>query len=132
MGAGCPARHSGPTRHLHRLLAGFELSDKAVMEAAHGRIITSRLPENGQKSSFGSLEGDPVIGDVINVNSPLRFDERMLGGLLTYARAGQVTFITCSSGRGDEPGDDGRRPGPANAEALAGIALTQLVRPAHR
>ncbi|MCB0010136.1 MAG: trimethylamine methyltransferase family protein, partial [Anaerolineales bacterium] len=29
------------TRHLHRLLAGFELSDKAVMEAAHGRIITA-------------------------------------------------------------------------------------------
>ncbi|MCB0147892.1 MAG: trimethylamine methyltransferase family protein, partial [Caldilineaceae bacterium] len=44
--------------------------------------------------AHGNLPADPVIGDVINVNSPLRFDERMLGGLITYARAGQATFIT--------------------------------------
>ena len=117
------------TRHLHRLLVGFTLADKAVMEAAHGRLITSDCLKMAE-IVFGSLEGDPVIGDVINVNSPLRFDDRMLGGLLTYARAGQVTFITPFILAGAmSPVTMAAALAQQNAEALAGIALTQLVRP---
>jgi trimethylamine--corrinoid protein Co-methyltransferase len=117
------------TRHLHRLLAGFELSDKAVMEAAHGRLITTDCLKMAELV-FGTLDGEPVIGDVINVNSPLRFDDRMLGGLLTYARAGQVTFITPFILAGAmSPVTMAAAFAQQNAEALAGIALTQLVRP---
>ena len=41
------------------------------MEAAHGRVISA---DNVAMAAlvFGDLSGDPVIGDVINVNSPLR------------------------------------------------------------
>jgi trimethylamine--corrinoid protein Co-methyltransferase len=117
------------TRHLHRLYAGFTLSDKAMMEAAHGRIITADCVEMA-RIVFGDLDGDPVIGDVINVNSPLRFDDRMLGGLLTYARAGQVTFITPFILAGAmSPVTMAAALAQQNAEALAGIALTQLVKP---
>lgn len=117
------------TRHLHRLYAGLTLSDKAVMEAAHGRIITADHLEM-MKMVFGTLEGDPVIGDVINVNSPLRYDDRMLGGLLTFARAGQVTFITPFILAGAmSPITIAAALAQQNAEALAGIALTQLVHP---
>jgi trimethylamine--corrinoid protein Co-methyltransferase len=117
------------TRHLHRLYAGFTLSDKAMMEAAHGRIITSDCLEMA-RLVFGTLDGDPVIGDVINVNSPLRYDERMLGGLITYARAGQVTFITPFILAGAmSPVTMAAALAQQNAEALAGIALTQLVKP---
>ncbi len=117
------------TRHLQRLLAAFTLSDKAVMEAAHGRVITADCVAMA-RIVFGSLEGDPVIGDVINVNSPLRFDERMLGGLLTYARAGQVTFITPFILAGaTSPVTMAAALAQQNAETLAGITLTQLVRP---
>ncbi|MCB8946208.1 MAG: trimethylamine methyltransferase family protein [Ardenticatenaceae bacterium] len=117
------------TRHLHRLYAGFTLSDKAVMEAAHGRIITADCVEMA-RIVFGDLDGDPVIGDVINVNSPLRYDDRMLGGLLTYARAGQVTFITPFILAGAmSPVTMAAALAQQNAEALAGIALTQLVKP---
>jgi trimethylamine--corrinoid protein Co-methyltransferase len=79
---------------------------------------------------FGTLDGDPVIGDVINVNSPLRYDQRMLGGLITYARAGQVTFITPFILAGAmSPVTMAAALAQQNAEALAGIALTQLVKP---
>jgi trimethylamine---corrinoid protein Co-methyltransferase len=117
------------SRHLHRLYAGFTLTDKVMMEAAHGREITADCVEMA-RLVFGSLDGDPVIGDVINVNSPLRYDERMLGGLLTYARAGQVTFITPFILAGAmSPVSMAAALAQQNAEALAGIALTQLARP---
>ncbi len=117
------------TRHLHRLLAALTLSDKAVMEAAHGRVITADCLEMA-RIVLGNLDDDPVIGDVVNVNSPLRYDERMLGGLLTYARASQVTFITPFILAGAmSPVSMAAALAQQNAEALAGIALTQLVRP---
>jgi trimethylamine--corrinoid protein Co-methyltransferase len=116
-------------RHLQRLLIAFTHSDKAVMEAAHGRIITADNLAMA-RLVFGSLEGDPVIGDVINVNSPLRYDERMLGGLISYARAGQVCFITPFILAGAmSPVTMAAALAQQNAEALAGVALTQLVRP---
>lgn len=116
-------------RHLRRLYAGFTLSDKAVMEAAHGREITGDIIKMAE-IVFGDLSGDPVVGDVINVNSPLRYDSRMLGGLITYARAGQVCFITPFILAGAmSPITLASALAQQNAEALAGIALTQLVRP---
>lgn len=117
------------SRHLHRLLAAFTLSDKAVTESAHGRIIPADALAMC-RLVFGELDGDPVIGDVINVNSPLRYDDRMLGGLISYARAGQVTFITPFILAGAmSPVTVAAALAQQNAEVLAGIALAQLVRP---
>jgi trimethylamine---corrinoid protein Co-methyltransferase len=116
-------------RHLHRVRAGFKLTDKVVMEGAHGRIITADTLEM-MRLVYGTLDGDPVTGDVINVNSPLRYDDRMLGGLITYARAGQVTFITPFILAGAmSPVTMAAALAQQNAEVLAGVALTQLVRP---
>jgi trimethylamine--corrinoid protein Co-methyltransferase len=137
----CPVLHIGcweqvavqdvpeSARHLRRLYAGLTLSDKVVMEAAHGRVISADCLAMA-RIVFGDLGGDPVIGDVINVNSPLRFDERMLGGLITYARAGQVTFITPFILAGAmSPVTTAGALAQQNAEVLAGVALTQLVNP---
>ena len=115
-------------RHLHRVRAAFRLTDKVVMEAAHGRIIPADTLAM-MRLVYGSLDGDPVTGDVINVNSPLRYDERMLGGLISYARAGQVTFITPFILAGAmSPVTMAAALAQQNAEVLAGVALTQLVR----
>jgi trimethylamine--corrinoid protein Co-methyltransferase len=117
-------------RHLQRLLANFTLADKAVLEAAHGRIIPADALEMARLVFGPDLDSDPVIGGVINVNSPLRYDDRMLGGLITYARAGQVTIITPFILAGAmSPITIASALAQQNAEALAGIALTQLVRP---
>lgn len=122
-------------RHLENLRAGIFLTDKAMMAAAHGRIITA---DNialakiafGGAALGGKLPDDPIMGDVINVNSPLTFDDRMLGGLITYARAGQATYITPFILAGAmSPVTMAAAFAQQNAEALAGIALTQLVRP---
>jgi trimethylamine--corrinoid protein Co-methyltransferase len=124
-------------RHLRRLYAGLTLTDKPVMEAAHGRIISA---DNIAMAYLALgyavddlttvLPGGPVMGDVINVNSPLRYDARMLGGLITYARAGQATFITPFILSGAmSPISMASALAQQNAEALAGVALTQIVRP---
>jgi trimethylamine--corrinoid protein Co-methyltransferase len=116
-------------RHLHRVRAAFWLTDKVVMEAAHGRVIPADTLAM-MRLVYGDLDGDPVTGDVINVNSPLRYDERMLGGLISYARAGQVTFITPFILAGAmSPVTMAAALAQQNAEVLAGVALTQLVRP---
>jgi trimethylamine--corrinoid protein Co-methyltransferase len=124
-------------RHLARLLAGLTLTDKPVMEAAHGRIISADniamayLACGHPSDDLNACPpGGPVMGDVINVNSPLRYDARMLGGLITYARAGQATFITPFILAGAmSPISLAAALAQQNAEALAGVALTQIVRP---
>uniref|UniRef100_UPI0035AE09C2 trimethylamine methyltransferase family protein n=1 Tax=Promineifilum sp. TaxID=2664178 RepID=UPI0035AE09C2 len=110
-------------RHLHRVRAAFRLTDKVVMEAAHGRIIPADTLAM-MRLVYGDLDGDPVTGDVINVNSPLRYDERMLGGLISYARAGQATFITPFILAGAmSPVTMAAALAQQNAEVLAGAAL---------
>ncbi len=120
----------GSLRHLHRLSSAFILTDKVVMEAAHGRVIPSDSL-NMARLVFGEmLPPEPVLGGVINVNSPLRYDDRMIGGLITYARAGQVTIITPFILAGAmSPITIASALAQQNAEALAGVALTQLVNP---
>jgi trimethylamine--corrinoid protein Co-methyltransferase len=126
------APHEVPAslRHLRRLPRAITLTDKALMEAAHGREITADAI-NLAKLVFGDdLSGGPVIGGIINASSPLRYDARMLGGLITYARSGQVNIVTPFILAGAmSPITVASAMAQQNAEALAGIALAQLVRP---
>jgi len=119
-------------RHLHRSYAALTLMDKAYMEAAHGRIISTDAVEMA-KIVFGqdiTSETAPVLGGIINASSPLRYDERMIGGILTFARANQALAITPFILAGAmSPISMAAAVAQQNAEALAGIALVQLVRP---
>jgi trimethylamine--corrinoid protein Co-methyltransferase len=117
-------------RHLHRLRASLLHTDKPASEVAHGRVISADNLAMARLVFGAAMDREVVIGDVINVNSPLRFDGRMLGGLLTYARAGQATYITPFILAGAmSPISIAAALSQQNAEALAGVALTQLVRP---
>jgi trimethylamine--corrinoid protein Co-methyltransferase len=116
-------------RHLKRLYTDFTLTDKALIEAAHGRIISQDVIDMAE-IVFGDLGGDPVLGGVINVSSPLRYDDRMCGGLINFARQGQVVIVTPFIMAGAmAPITIAAAIAQQNAEALAGIALAQLVRP---
>lgn len=121
-----------PVRHLEKAYHQFTLTDKAITTAAHGRFITQDYI-NMAAIVYGGLENiqqTPVFAAVVNANSPLRFDDRMLGGLITYARNGQPPIVTPFILAGAmSPVSIPAAIAQQNAEALAGIALTQLVRP---
>ncbi|MEM7333172.1 MAG: trimethylamine methyltransferase family protein [Chloroflexota bacterium] len=132
MVGGGPEMHDvDPTlRHLENTWISYTLSDKVVYGSSHGRIITQDTVEMA-KIVFGDpLPDDPVIYGVVNVNSPLRYDDRMLGGMITLARAGQFSIITPFILAGAmSPITIASAIAQQNAEALAGIALTQIVNP---
>ena len=83
--------------------------------------------------AFGGAEAlarEPRLYTVVNVNSPLLYDERMLDALLTYAAAGQPAIVTPFLLMGAmSPVSIPAALVQQTAEALAGVALTQLVRP---
>ncbi len=119
-------------RHLHRFRATLTHTDKAFMGAAHGRIISNDNVEM-MKLVYGNgitESNKPVLGGVINASSPLRYDERMIGGMLIYARARQALIITPFILAGAmSPITMAAAVAQQNAEALAGVAFTQLVQP---
>jgi trimethylamine--corrinoid protein Co-methyltransferase len=116
-------------RHLRRSLAVYTLTDKAAGGAAHGREIPVDAL-NMAKIVFGDpLPDEPVLISNINASSPLRYDSRMLGGAITYARAGQFVIVTPFILAGAmSPISMASAIAQQNAEALAGIATLQLVR----
>lgn len=121
-----------PVRHLDKALAQFTLSDKAMTAAAHGREVAADYVAMAAIVYGGreAVESEPVFATIVNANSPLRFDERMLGGLIGYARFGQATVVTPFILAGAmSPVTLAAAIAQQNAEALAGITLTQLVRP---
>jgi trimethylamine---corrinoid protein Co-methyltransferase len=119
-------------RHLVKGYTVYTLSDKAHLVASHGREIAEDYV-NMACIVFGGeaeIRRDPVFSAVVNANSPLRYDERMLGGLLTYARYRQPVVITPFILAGAmSPVSLPAALAQQNAEALAGITLTQLVNP---
>lgn len=119
-------------RHLEKWFAQLTLSDKTHTTAGHGRQIANDYVEMAALV-FGGKEAirrRPIFASNINANSPLRFDERMLGALIVYARHGQPSIITPFILAGAmSPVTLAAAIAQQNAEALAGVALTQLVNP---
>ncbi len=119
-------------RHLEKGLAQQLLSDKVYFTASHGREITLDYLKMAA-IVFGGMEAirrKPVFASVVNVNSPLRYDDRMLGGLITYARHGQPSIITPFILAGAmSPVTMAAAIAQQNAEALAGVALSQIINP---
>lgn len=76
------------------------------------------------------LETEPSLFTIINTNSPLKMDVPMLQGVIEMARRNQIVCITPFTLSGAmAPVTISGALVQQNAEALAGIALTQLVRP---
>src|SRR5476649_261787 len=119
------------SRHLDMIYALLTLSDKPFMgsvTSGPNALDTIEMCE----LIFGreSLEQTPAIISLINVNSPLRYDDRMLSALLEYARANQALVITPFLLMGAmSPVSVAASLAQRMAEALAGIALVQTIRP---
>jgi trimethylamine--corrinoid protein Co-methyltransferase len=77
-----------------------------------------------------AIERTPCSISLINCNSPLRWDDRMLSAMVEYNRANQAVVVTPFLLMGAmSPVSIPATLAQQMAEALSGIALTQLVRP---
>ena len=118
-------------RHLDMVLTHMTLSDKPFMgsvtapERAADTVEMCRI-------LFGKefVDNNCVVINLINANSPMVFDETMLGAAKVYARANQATIITpfILSGAMSPVAVAGTLT-QILAEVLAGAAFTQLCRP---
>ena len=117
-------------RHLDMVYAHLRHSTMPFMGA-----VTA--PERAEDSiemariAFGAerLETDCVIQGNINVNSPLVYDQVMSGALKAYARANQSVVVSpFILGGAMGPVTQPALLAQSHAEAMAGIALAQLVR----
>lgn len=118
-------------RHLDMVDAHIRYSDKPFM----GSVTTpSRARDSVQMArvAFGAeyLETHPVILALCNGNSPLIWDEAMLGSARAYAEANQITLMTPFILAGAmAPVSVAGAVTQTLAEAMAGMAFVQLVRP---
>jgi trimethylamine--corrinoid protein Co-methyltransferase len=120
------------SRHLDMVFALQTLSDKPYMGSVTSAPNAADTVAMGEILFGGreAIEAAPVSISLINVNSPLRFDDRMLGAMFEYVRAGQPVVVTPFLLMGAmSPVSLPATLVQQIAEALAGIALTQLIRP---
>lgn len=118
-------------RHLDMLLAHMTLSDKPFM----GSVTAPERAEDTvamAKLLFGEefVDRNTVTISLINANSPMVFDDTMLGAAKVYARANQACIVTPFILAGAmSPVTVAGTLTQVLAEVLAGAAFTQLVRP---
>jgi trimethylamine---corrinoid protein Co-methyltransferase len=119
------------SRHLDMILGHIKYNDKAFMGS-----VTSG--ENAQDSVemarilFGEdqIREKPALLSLINISSPRRLDDRMLGALKVYAKERQAVIITPFILSGAmAPVSIAGTLAQQNAEALAGIVLAQMIEP---
>jgi trimethylamine--corrinoid protein Co-methyltransferase len=122
-----------PYRHLEMALAYLRYSDKPFFVYSRGRDSIADSLEMIRISrgvDWPRFETEPSCYTVVNMNSPLQLDVPMGEGIIDMARAGQPSIITPFTLAGAMapitiPGALVQQ----HAEAMAGIALAQLVRP---
>jgi len=118
-------------RHYDMVYSHMKYSDKPFMGS-----VTHPDRAADTVSMCEILFGKDFIADntvctsLINVNSPMVYDATMLGALKAYARANQAVIITPFIMAGAMgPVTPVGTVTQALAEAMAGVALTQIIRP---
>lgn len=119
------------TRHLDIYLAQITLLDKSWQTQTLGRARTMDGLEMAALMFGVARDRLPcALVGIINTNSPLTLDVPMAEGLVTMAEHGQVNVITPFTLSGAmAPVTLAGALVQQHAEALAGIVLTQIVRP---
>ncbi|MDF2733637.1 MAG: trimethylamine methyltransferase family protein [Chloroflexota bacterium] len=124
--------HHG-VRHLHATHDALTLMDKAIHCYSLGRqrnVDCLEMVRIVRGVDDATLDREPSIFTVVNSSSPLRLDAPMLQGIMEFARRGQVVCITPFTLAGAmAPVTLAGALTEQNAEALAGMVLTQVVRP---
>jgi trimethylamine--corrinoid protein Co-methyltransferase len=119
------------SRHLDMVYALMTLSDKPFMgSVTSGPNADDTVAMAEMVFGADSIRETPAILSLINVNSPLRYDDRMLSALLSYTKANQPCVITPFLLMGAmSPVSIPSTLAQQVGEALAGIALVQTLNP---
>ena len=121
------------TRHLDALAAMATLTDRTLYGYALGavRIRDSlEITRIARQATPDQLLEQPSMTTVVNANSPLQYDGPMLEGVIEMARHNQpVIFTPFTLAGAMAPITVAGALVQQNAEALAGIAFAQCVRP---
>lgn len=117
-------------RHLDMVQAHMTLSDKPFMGSV---TEASRAQDSVDmcKILFGEefVQQNTVMTSLININSPMTFDDVMMGSMEVYARSNQACIISpFIVGGAMAPVSVAGTLTQVLAEVLAGIAYNQLVR----
>ncbi len=118
-------------RHLDMLLAHMTLTDKPFMGSV---TAPSRAQDSVDmcKILFGEefVQNNTVMTSLVNINSPLTFDDIMMGALEVYASNNQACIVSpFIVGGAMAPVSVAGTLTQVFAEVLAGIAYSQLIRP---
>ena len=120
-------------RHIHAAYDVLTLTDKALHAYSLGpqkNLDCLEMVRIARGISDEQLDQEPSIFSVINSNSPLRLDLPMLQGMIEFARRNQPIIMTPFTLAGAmAPVTLAGALAQQNAEALAGIAFCQMVRP---
>ena len=120
-------------RHLDAFYDLLTLADKPLHAYSLGRERNRDCLEMvriARGIDDATLDNEPSIFTVINSSSPLRLDTPMLHGILEYSARNQVIVITPFTLAGAmAPVTLAGALAQQNAEALAGVVMTQVVRP---
>mgnify|MGYP001819034635 FL=1 len=121
------------TRHLDTYRANLIYTDKIFhsVSIGAGRVRDSiELLAIARGLDIEDLAASPSAITNINVNSPRKLDDAMADGAMQMAELGQAVIVTPFTLMGAmTPVSMAAALAQQNAEALLGIALTQLVRP---
>ncbi len=126
-----PMEVAVPKRHLHIIHSALTHGDKPFM----GIVTSKERAEDVMKMAglvFGEafVKDNPVVVSITNCNSPLVWDQTMLDAMRVYARNNQplilAPFALCGASTSASAIGAVAQ---VNAEALAGLAFTQLIRP---
>lgn len=121
------------TRHLDIYQAQITLSDKSWQTQTLGHVRTMdgiEMAAIALGTTPDGLKSRPTLLGIINTNSPLQLDIPMAEGLIALASYGQVLVITPFTLAGAmAPVTIAGALVQQHAEAMAGIILTQIVRP---
>lgn len=119
-------------RHLEALRDMVLLTDKPFHAYSLGaeRIRDGiEIARIGRGISHEQLEHEPSLFSIVNTNSPLKLDSPMLRGIMEMSARNQIICITPFTLAGAmAPVTVAGALVEQNAEALAGMAFTQLVR----
>ena len=120
-------------RHLEALFDMLTLSDKPIHAYSLGRernLDAIEMVKIARGIDDETLDREPSLFTVINSSSPLRLDGPMLEGVIQMARRNQVVVLTPFTLAGAmAPVTLAGALAQQHAEALAGLVMTQVVRP---